>query len=156
MVNFQGLIFPNNRTVIIFCLAVLLFIASLAAAHHLSAAIPSGPTSSTSLKQTLNSNSSAPAEEFSNSDTGSQDSGVSQQSSRTSVTVNGQAIPVPDSGSYSQTINNGDGSTTTINSQSSHTQSNTTTNNQVNSSNSSSVHVQVNSSSNQASSGDSL
>jgi hypothetical protein len=156
MGNFLGLAFPNNRSTILFCLAVLLFIASLAAAHQINAAISPTANGSTSLKQTINSDSSAPAEGFSNSDTDPQRSSDSQQSSRTSVTVNGQSIPVPENGSYSQTIKNDDGSTTTINSQSSHTQSNTATNSQVNSSNSSSINVQVNSHSSQNAPGDSL
>jgi hypothetical protein len=109
----------NKSTVIILTLAVLAAAAWLAERQINHAAATPLASQVHLIKDVQGPPVSAAqaSEESSAAAGGSSDSG-SSSSSHTSLTVNGRNIPIPQNGSVSQTIDNGD-STTTINAQTS-------------------------------------
>lgn len=116
----------NNRTAIEVAILVLLVVASLFIIRHFNhrAQAASLSTSNNGSVHSLNisatnqasgsdtQDSSAPAEE-------SFVSGQNASSSHTSLTVNGQNIPLPENGSISQFVPSDNGSTTQVNASSS-------------------------------------
>lgn len=122
MIRFGNWVVSDNRVATIAGLVFLLAVAGIFIVSRLTQASPAAITpasqvmktdslSNTQTSQTtVDDNSSAEAEEFLNESSGSLSG---QTSNHTSVTVNGQSLPIPENGSVSQTIND-NGSTTTV------------------------------------------
>lgn len=144
----------NNRTAIEVAILVLLVVASLFIIRHFNhhaqaASLSTGNNGSvhslniSATNQTSGSDtqdSSAPAEE-------SFVSGQSTGNSRTSLTVNGQNIPLPENGSISQSVPNDNGGTTQVNASSSSSSSSSSgaISGQATNSNQTSVNINVSS-----------
>jgi hypothetical protein len=144
-----------NKSLVEAAVLALLVIAALLLVHqmHQVSAADANPAVHSLVKpgisvQSIQSAQSSTAEDSFNSDSSSADAGSANSgSAHTSVTINGQTVPVPQNGTVSRTIQNQNG-TTKVEVDSS------STGTSANSSNSS-VNVQVDSSSNTAVHGDS-
>jgi hypothetical protein len=137
MLRYGSLVLSNTKAVIIVGLVIMLAVAALFISRQFTSA-SAGSDSGVQVIRSINTSAS---------DTDSPATGVeflnpvpdSNNSTQTSVTVNGQAIEVPQNGSVTQTIEN-DGNTATVNIQSENQSSSTGTGTNTNHS---SVHVNV-------------
>lgn len=149
MIRVADVSWVHNKAVIEAAVLIVLALAGLLVVrqmHRVSAVSPQGQAHSLNVSSSARSardnsstqtpESSAPAEDFSNDNSGGQTS----SNNRTSLTVNGQPVDMPQNGRLNQTIINEDGSTTTINTQSQNSASGDASN-----SNHSSVNINVDS-----------
>lgn len=152
-INWSGN-WDNNRTAIEIAVLVLLVVASLFIVrhfnHHAQAASLSTDNSGSVHSLNISATNQTSGSDTQDSSASAEESFVSGQNasnSRTNLTVNGQNIPLPENGSVSQSVPNGNGGATqvTASSSSSSSSSSGAVSGQATNSTQSSVNINVSS-----------